>query len=169
MEAQLAEATGFNKKIDALLSEKLLELFSLASVTTFVDQSSTRRAEKLQSLIEDNLTPNQFAGTIGFSDFRLKDFQEKTARIVLIEYDKYDEVGEASEFDAIAYCESALDATVMEEYREVLRDIAERVFEQNESYQQLLDKIDAVSDKLYDKSLKKVVDIVEDELNVPVA
>lgn len=169
MEAQLAEATGFNKKIDALLSEKLLELFSLASVTTFVDQSSTRRAEKLQSLIEDNLTPNQFAGTIGFSDFRLKDFQEKTARIVLIEYDKYDEVGEASEFDAIAYCESALDATVMEEYREVLRDIAERVFEQNESYQQLLDKIDAVSDKLYDKSLKKVVEIVEAELNVPVA
>ena len=57
----------------------------------------------------------------------------------------------------------------MEEYREVLRDIAERVFEQNESYRQLLDKIDAVSDKLYDKSLKKVVEIVEAELNVPVA
>lgn len=169
MEAQLADVYGFNKKIDALLSEKLLELFSLASVTTFVDQSSVRRQEKMQSLIEDNLTPNQFAGTIGFGDFRLKDFHEKAARIVLDEYEKYDEAGEASEFDAIAFCESALDSAVVEEYKEVLEDIAERTFEQNESYQQLLSKIHTVSYKLYDKSLKKVVDIVEDELNVPVA
>lgn len=169
MEAQLADVHGFNKKIDALISEKLLELFSLASVTTFVDQSSMRRQEKMQSLIEDNLTPNQFAGTIGFSDFRLKDLYEKTARVVLIEFDKYDEAGEASEFDAIGFCESALDAIVMEEYKEVLCDIAERVFEQNESYQQLLDKIHSVSYKLYDKSLKKVIELVEAELDMAIA
>ena len=88
---------------------------------------------------------------------------------MLIEYDKYDEAGEASEFDAIAYCESALDAIVSEEYHEVLRDIAERIFEQNESYQQLLGKIHAVSYKLYDKSLNKVIDLVESELDVAIA
>ena len=57
----------------------------------------------------------------------------------------------------------------MEEYKEVLCDIAERVFEQNESYQQLLDKIHSVSYKLYDKSLKKVIELVEAELDMAIA
>lgn len=164
LEAAAGDARGFNKQIDNLITDKLMELFSMASVTTFVQESSSRRTQRMQALLEESLTPSQFASVIGFHDFKLKDFHNSVVSRVCREYEASVEDGTDVAFNLDASCEAALDELTMNDFQEVLETIADRIFVNNDSYAPLCAEIRHVSDKLYDKSLNKVKDIVEDEI-----
>lgn len=156
-EGKMSAIRGTSKDVDDVIEQCLVELYSTANVGTFVDKSTENRLDKMQSLIEDKMTPNAFAHTLGYTYFTLKGLHESVVKRAAGKLDIFEDPSETySDDDMQQVINDALYWGVSDEYGAECVELIEATFEKNESYDQLMDRLSDMCEELYNKSINKV-------------
>lgn len=152
------------------LADRLLADFYVSSSNTdrFVDESISRRFDKLQQLL-DHTSPSQMAGMLNV-DYKLGMYGQETFKRMRSDFDTIMEAavenGGRIEEQLIDHSiETNADDVCTEYFYEPCVAHATQTFAKNDSLRELMGKISKNADLVYEKTVNKTQDLVDDNLD----